>query len=403
MKLVRGNSYFLDRNDIDTNYEKLNNNISSKIVIVGGGITGALCAYFFAKENIETILVEKNKISQGSTSITTSLLQYELDDFIIDLEKDYSLNKIMEGYKFGDDALHMLKDIINELNIECDYKIKDCLLYTTDPKKIDKLKYDYEKRIENGFDVDFIDENSTNYDFSFDIKAGVYSKSGGSEIDPVKFTRALIEKIQKMGCKIYEDTEIVDFVHSNNSVILKTKNDNTITCEKVIVATGYDINTFTNKKYCDIYTTYNIVTSPLKEITGWHNHCLIRDGEDPYTYLRTTVDNRIIIGGEDTRFIPELLENKMAEKKYDALVEKFNKLFPQFNYSIDFKYNGAFGTTKDNLPYIGPDPENKNIWYCLGYGANGILFSIKGGDILSKLYKGILSKDYKLVSINRDK
>lgn len=400
-QLVRGTPFFTQKTTGKNDFSSLQQSISSDVVIVGGGITGALCAYYFSKQDIKTVLVEKNKIALSSTSISTSLLQYELDELIQDLEKNYNLNNIIRGYNFTKQGMSNLKKIIDELNIECDYQTRDCLTFTDDKNKIDKLKYEYLQRLQNGFDVEFIDSNTPGFDFSFNIVAGVYSRNGGAEINPVKFTKQLISKVAQMGCDVYENTEIVDYKHLDDYVQLFTSNNLTITCKRVIVATGYDISVFSSKKYCSLYTSYNIVTCSLDHITGWNNRCLIKTAEKTYTYLRTTNDNRVIIGGEDTRFIPEFLEDSIADKKYEKLSLELKAMFPHLNFSIDYKYNGAFGTTDDNLPYIGPDPKNKNIWYCLGYGANGILFSVNGAKMLSDLYKGILDEDLSLVSINR--
>ncbi len=68
---------------------------------------------------------------------------------------------------------------------------------------------------------------------------------------------------------------------------------------------------------------------------------------------------------------------------------------------VEYAYCGAFASTKDNLGYIGEDPHHKNLWYCLGYGANGILFAILGGYFLSKLYLGEADKDMQLFNVDR--
>jgi len=398
--IVRGTPYFPEvSNNINT-YPPLQGNISTEVVIVGGGITGALCAYYFAKHSIKTTLIEKSKISLGSTSITTSLLQYELDELIQDLEKNFDLSHIIKGYKFGEKCLNELDNLINELKIDCDYRIRDCLLYTNDKSKINKLKYEYNIRKENGFEVDLIETNSSGFNFSFDIETGVYAYKGGAEINPVKLTRELVKHFVQMGGKVFEDTEIIGYKHMDKHVLLKASNNQNITCKKVIVATGCDISTFTNEKFSTLYTTYNIVTSPIEDLTGWDNRCFIRTTESAFSYLRTTFDNRIIMGGEDTRFIPEVLENVIAEFQYNKLIEKLNKMFPQLNFSVNYKYNGIFGVAKDNLPYIGPDMHNKNIWYC--YGANSFLYAVYGAKMLSDLYLGNFDNNFRLVSLNRD-
>ena len=54
------------------NFEELKGNIKTDILIVGGGITGILCAYFLSKAGIECVLVEADHICKGVTSNTTA-------------------------------------------------------------------------------------------------------------------------------------------------------------------------------------------------------------------------------------------------------------------------------------------------------------------------------------------
>lgn len=401
-QLVGGLSYFTESYRKPVRFPPLQTDISTDVVIAGGGVTGALCAYYLSAQNINAVLVEKNEIAAGSTSVSTSLLQYELDQLIQDLEKKYPLSKIIRGYRFADKGRTELDSLIGKLGLDCDFQPRSCLTFTNDKNKADKLKYEYEQRLANGFDVEFIDSKSNNCRFSFDIEAGVHARNGGGEVNPVKLTNELVMKAAQMGCEIYEGTEIKEYTHFDDHVEVCTSDNKTLRCKKLIVATGYDISAFTSKKYCTLYTSYNVVTSPVENICGWQGRCLIKTAEDTYTYLRTTPDNRIIIGGEDTRFIPKFLEDNVAGQKYGKLEESLKEIFPRLDCHIEYGYYGIFGSTEDNLPYIGPDPKNKNIWYCLGYGANGILFSVNGARMLSKLYFGFSDDDLDLVALDRN-
>lgn len=69
---------------------------------------------------------------------------------------------------------------------------------------------------------------------------------------------------------------------------------------------------------------------------------------------------------------------------------------------IEFKYCGVFASTPDNLGFVGPDDKNnKNLWYLLGYRANGILFAILGAMMLTELYDGKFNKDMNLFKVDR--
>ena len=261
-----------------------------------------------------------------------------------------------------------------------------------------KIEYDYRK--ENGFDVEYIDENNNKY--SFDLKAGILSKNGGAEIDPYKFTHQLLNVSQSKGLKVYENTEVIDLKYYNDYVEVITEFGYIVKAKKVIVATGYNTKLFTDRNFATKTTTFNIATKPVENFDGWHNKYLIRDNCDPYNYLRTTTDNRLIIGGEDVDFIPDIFNEKLANEKYDILENRLKTMFPNIkDIEVEYKYCGTFASTLDNLGFIGEDPNHNNLWYNLGYGANGILFAILGGMMLSKLYNKEIDKDMRLFKVDR--
>ena len=51
---------------------------------------------------------------------------------------------------------------------------------------------------------------------------------------------------------------------------------------------------------------------------------------------------------------------------------------------IDFSWGGTFGETKDGLPYIGEHPDFPSAYFVLGFGGNGITFSVIGMEMVSK-------------------
>lgn len=78
----------------------------------------------------------------------------------------------------------------------------------------------------------------------------------------------------------------------------------------------------------------------------------------------------------------------MASKKYKMSREFAIELFPNLK-DIDFEYEfcGIFATTSNNLSVIGEDSKVENLYYNLGYGANGIIYSIYGAQNLVRLIK----------------
>lgn len=396
---VKGKPIFTSINNINKKYPYLTEDLETDVVIVGGGVTGSICSYYMSKNNIKSVQIEKGRIAHGSTSVTTSLLQYELDENASDLKETMNIKDIVRAYELGIYALEEIEKFVDEYGNKCDYIKRDTLLYTA--KNIEKksIKEEYKVRKENGFEVKYIDELDNPY--TFDLKAGLLSKNGGAEIDPYKYTNHLLEVSMKNGAFVYENTEAKKIEYLNEGVIVHTSYGYKIKAKKIIVATGYNTKLFTNKNFGTKYSTFNIATKPVENIIGWKDRVLIRDNSDPYNYLRTTKDNRLIIGGEDVEF-KQIENDYITCEKYSVLEQRLKSMFQEIrDIEIEYKYCGCFETTKDNLGYIGPDKKHNNLWYCLGYGANGILFAILGAMMLSKLYYNEKDKDMKLFNVDR--
>lgn len=400
VQYVQGTPIFTDINKEKKHFDYLDTNLETDVCVIGGGITGCIAGYYFAKNKIPTIIIEKKRIAHLSTSVTTSLLQYELDDNLSELVEHTTLEKAVKSYNLGLKALDELDNFINTHGNECLYEKKDTLLYTAKNDEINAIKNEFDLRLKNGLNVEYIDKN--NSPFSFDVKAGVISKNGGAQIDPFKLTHQLIKVSESLGLKVFENTEAIKIDYLNEGVEITTEFGYKIKCKKVIVATGYNTSLFTKRNFATMTTTFNVATKPVNSFDGWNDKILIRDNEDPYNYLRTTPDNRLIIGGEDISFLPGIFDKDMANIKYDILENRLKSMFPNINnIEIDYKYCGTFASTPDNLGFVGPDPQHHNLWYCLGYGANGILFAILGGLWLSNLYLGNKDDDINLFKVDR--
>ena len=134
LQYVQGRPIFTNINEHKNQYRYLTKNIDTDVCIIGGGITGAITSYYFSKENISCVLLEKRRIAHLSTSVTTSLLQYELDDNLSDLTEYIDLEDAIRAYNLGLIALDEIDKFIKEYGNNCDYKKE--ILYCIQQKKM---------------------------------------------------------------------------------------------------------------------------------------------------------------------------------------------------------------------------------------------------------------------------
>src|SRR5687768_16836387 len=63
----------------------LRKKIKADVLVIGGGITGALITTALCNAGLDVVLVEKRHIGHGSTAASTAMLQYEIDTPLYEL------------------------------------------------------------------------------------------------------------------------------------------------------------------------------------------------------------------------------------------------------------------------------------------------------------------------------
>lgn len=409
MNLVVGNALWKTINEIPVRYASLKEDIDCEIAIVGGGITGALCAYYLTEAGIDTILLEKDIVGFASTSASTSILQYEIDNDLYIMEKTMG-QKAAEAFRLCYKAVDDIANIITNLEDNCGFTRTSCLYYSNKKDDEKALRKELKAREAAGFNVEFLDEKKGGEMFSFPMKAGIYSKDGAAQVDPYKFTHALLSYNTKVGLKIFEKTEVKNIDSYSDHVILTTSDNHKIKAKKYILAVGYVGKDYVNMPTVSLSRSFNIVTKPVKDFSGWFNKCIIRDTSNPYTYLRVTLDYRIIIGGEDLPVkqpgdeIDELSDNngQICINKYNALEDRLRFMFPDIkDLEIEYTFNGIFGNTSDGLPYAGTYGGRPNCYLNFGFGSNGILYSNIGAKLIRDSHMGVYNPAADLFSFGR--
>lgn len=135
-------------------------------------------------------------------------------------------------------------------------------------------------------------------------------------------------------------------------------------------------------------------------------HRLIRLLGEPRAvraYLRTTEDNRAIIGGYDEPVRDPRCRDAFLPRKRVLLERRLRRLLPALQAETAYAWTGCFAETPDGLPYIGPHPQVPHTLFALGYGGNGITYSLIAAEIVRDLHCEGRSHDADLFSFERRK
>jgi glycine/D-amino acid oxidase-like deaminating enzyme len=399
MNLRSGLPYFLLKRGLPFNYPKLESSITTDVAIIGGGISGALMAHHLVEAGIECVIIDGRSIGMGSTSASTSLLQYEIDVPLSTLTELRGYDDACRSFELCKDSIISIQAISKQIGVDY-FEPRKSLYFSANKKDVTFIEREFEMRKEAGFNVELLYKEDIAKTFGLTSDVAILSHHG-AQIDAYSFTHDLIQHNMKQGLRVFDRSMVEKIMHSGSSIKLKTENGNTITTSYLVNATGYEVVNFLRKKIVKLLSTYAIISEHLEQHPfPLRDDTLFWNTADPYLYM-TALDGRIMIGGRDEQFYNPAKRDKLIKKKSTQLTHDFKKMLPHIPFVPEFRWSGTFGSTQDGLPYIGTTGNRKNVFYALGFGGNGITFSEVGARIITDLIRGRQNKDARLFDFNR--
>lgn len=378
---VRSNEpFWLIVNSLPQSYPSLQQSITSDILVVGAGITGALMAYKLINEGKKVIMVDRRDICNGSTAASTSMLQYEIDVPLHKLIEQSGLTCAVSSYQNCEKAITDIKKIVDKIKSKCAFEYKKSVYFASSKKDIPFLKNEFEARREHGFNVKWLAKEDLNK-MGLNAYAAIESKSG-AVMDVFQFANDLLKYCSDKGLEIYDRTDIKEIKVKNDKLIAKTREDYFIEVNDVIHCTGYESIETVKEHIVNLKSTFALASEAYVKVPQAFKNTIYWNTDAPYLYFRSTDDNRIVMGGGDRDFKNAARRDALLPRKEKELTKSFKKCFPEIPFIADYSWAGTFGETKDGLPYFGKIDPQKNEHYILGFGGNGITFSVMGMDAM---------------------
>lgn len=201
-------------------FQKLNGDIKTDVLIIGGGITGLLCAYMLKKASVPCIVAEADKICSGITKNTTAKITLQHGLIYDNLINKFGMEKARMYLDAQLKAAKMYKELSK--NISCDYVLEPSIVYSlNDCRKI-------EKEISALNKLGLYSRFVSTVPLPFKIAGGVEIKEQ-AQFHPLKFLYEISRDLE-----IYENTRIIEI--KNNKAITE---NGIISCKKIIVATHF--------------------------------------------------------------------------------------------------------------------------------------------------------------------
>ncbi len=349
------------------------------VVVIGAGISGAMQAEALSAAGFDVLVVDRRGPVRGSTPASTALLQYEIDQPLTKLTRQIGEDAAIRAWRRSRLAVDGLAARIRELSIAPVCR-RDSLYLAGDVLDADGLAREHEARHRAGLETAILDAIKLQERFGIDRPTALLGYDN-LEADPVVLAAGFLRTALGRGARLAWPVEIVDLDARTRSVSLRTREGHHIRCRHLVFATGYELPFGKLANGHRVLSTWALATVPQKRRL-WPQCCFIWEASDPYLYLRSTRDGRVICGGEDEDFVDEDKRDALIERKTAAIRHKLGKLLPQLSTEVDYAWTGTFGASDTGLPTIGEMPDLRNCWAVMGFGGNGITYSRIGAEIV---------------------
>ena len=380
-------------------FDKLSENISVDVAIVGGGIAGVTTAYLLSKSGKSVALLEDGYIGSGETGRTTAHITHALDDRYFNIEKNHGINSAKIAAASHTSAIDFIDRTVKEEKIDCAFTRLNGYLFLDPTDNKSSLDKEIAALRNTGISSAKIESNSPLE--SKDTSPCICFKDQ-AQFQPMLYLATLSNKMrQNNDVNIFTETHAQEIKNDNSVKVIETNTGYSITAQDIVLATNAPIIDKVSKIYDKqvAFRTYvivaeiqkNSIPSALYWDTGNQNS---KDHIKPYHYVRiqhTENENNdlLIVGGEDHKTGSPNDRNDF-DKKFNNLETWMRKIFP-VDGPVVYNWSGQVMEPLDGLAIIGPNPgKDKNIYIATGDSVNGMTHGTIAGIILHDL---IIGKD----------
>lgn len=236
------------------------------------------------------------------------------------------------------------------------------------------LKKEFRARKEHGFEVAWLESREVEKKYGLmETYGSILSQQGGS-MDAFRLACDILAYNHEKGLSVYDRTAIKKMFYKKNGVTAELGNGHTIVAKKLIYCNGFESTEIIKEKSVRLLSTFAMVGECLERGQEKLGDTLFWNTADPYIYMRTTDDNRLLIGGGDEDYVDPERHNESIGAKAKKLEKYLHRILPDYDFVNDFAWAGTFVETKDGLPYIGRYKDFDSTYFVLGFGGNGITF-----------------------------
>ena len=372
---------------------RITGDVDADVVVIGSGYTGLSCAIHLAKEHgIKAVVLEANQVAWGCSTRNGGQAQISSGRLKRSqwIER-WGLETAKKLHAEIVEAFDLFRDLISD--IDCEPQDGGHLYIAHKPDRMAVLEK--ESKLLNktfGYGTRIIDRETLHRDYLHDHEAaGALHEPDGIAIHAAKLAFGYLRMARELGAKVHTASPVMGWKTIGGIHHLTTPGGTVRACKVAIATAAYTapgLHPLTKSRLMPILSN-SIVTRPLTtseiEACGFKTKLVLTDTRTLRHYYRLLPDNRVQIGSRSAITGADAPNDKHLSGLKEGLYRKFPVLR---DVQIDYSWWGWVDVSHDMMPRIfQPDPAQQ-IFYAMGYGGNGVMYSAQAGRRMAQLVAG---------------
>jgi len=333
----------------------------AEALVIGGGITGLLAAYFLKRKGASPVVIEAGRIAGGVTKRTTAKITSQHNLIYDQLRKSVGREKALQYARANEQAIAVYAQLIEDERIDCDFERISTGLYAT--LNTDRLEAEYRAAQALGLPARLDDQAPLPF-----RTRGILVFENQAQFHPLKFLAHIAKDLE-----IYEETQALSLEGGWVATA-----QGRIYADQIIIATHFPFLNAPGYYFARMHQERSYVVA--------YENAALPDGAylgiDGGRYSIRRAGDYVLFGGGGHR----TGENETGGK-YDALLRAGGEYYTGARTVC--RWSAQDCVTQNGIPYIGRFSASKeNLYVATGFRKWGMTSAMVSAMRLSDLLSG---------------
>lgn len=338
-------------------FPKLEGDIKTDVLVVGGGMAGLLTAFLLEKNGINCVLIEAKTIGSGISGNTTAKITSQ-HGLIYSKLSDFNGSEYARLYwQANEEAIEKYRSLCAE--IPCDFEDKSSYVYSANNNNLLMREIDTLNNL--GIPVSYVTDISLPFDVS-----GAVRFENQAQFNPMKFISGIARNLN-----IYEHTSACGF--SDKTVVTE---NGSIMADKIIIATHFPIINKHGGFFLKMYQSrsYVVALENAQNVDGMY----VDEAESGFSFRN--YGDLLLLGGGSHR-------TGKQGSGWESLEAAAEKYYPESK--VKYRWAAQDCMTLDGSAYIGRYGKNTpDLFVATGFNKWGMTLSMCAATLLCDIVLG---------------